>query len=138
MRANALCPSLFLALLPVSLAASEAETGTPMTGAAFEAYTQGMTLTFSSQGQVYGAEQYLPGRRVLWAFTEDVCREGRWYEENGQICFSYDYDPTPQCWVFWEDGGLNALFMGAPNGTRLKEVSKSSTPLTCAGPDVGV
>lgn len=127
-----------LILIPGLVTASEPVTGTPMTGAEFEAYTQGMTLTFSAQGQVYGAEQYLSGRRVMWAFTEDICREGHWYEENGQICFSYDYDPAPQCWVFWEDDGLNALFMGAPNGTRLKEEAKSSAPLPCAGPEVGV
>ena len=112
--------------------------GTPMTGAEFEAYTTGKTLSFSSLGQPYGAEQYLPGRRVMWAFTEDICRKGIWYEDAGQICFSYDYDPTPQCWVFWRDAGLNALFMGQEDGTRLKEIAQSPSPLPCAGPEVGV
>lgn len=130
--------SLGLALLPIAAIAAEPGSGTAMTGAQFEAYTTGKTLTFSSQGQVYGAEQYLPGRRVMWAFTEDICREGIWYEQEGQICFVYDYDPTPQCWVFWQDGGLNALFMGEESGTRLKEISQSPAPLPCAGPQVGV
>lgn len=134
MRWFALC----LAVIPSALAAAETDMGTPLTGAEFEAYVTGKTLTFSSQGQVYGAEQYLPGRRVMWAFTEDICREGIWYEEPGQICFVYDYDPVPQCWVFWQDGGLNALFMGEDGGTRLTELSQTPAPLACAGPEVGV
>lgn len=129
---------LCLLLLPQALAAAEPVTGPAMTGAEFEAYTTGKTLTFSSQGQLYGAEQYLPGRRVMWAFTEDICREGAWYEADGQICFVYDYDPTPQCWIFWKDGKLNALFMGQDGGTRLTEVAQSPSPLPCAGPQVGV
>lgn len=130
MRRTALC----LALLPQLALAAE----TPLSGAEFEAYTTGKTLTFASQGQVYGAEQYLPGRRVKWAFTEDICREGIWYEDAGQICFVYDYDPIPQCWVFWQDGGLRARFVSTDSGTELHEVSQSSGPLPCAGPEVGV
>jgi hypothetical protein len=130
MRRTALC----LALLPQLAHAAE----TPLSGAEFEAYTTGKTLTFASQGQVYGAEQYLPGRRVKWAFTEDICREGTWYEDAGQICFVYDYDPTPQCWIFWQDGGLRARFVSTDSGTELHEVSQSTGPLPCAGPEVGV
>lgn len=130
MRRFALC----LALLPQLVLATE----TPMSGAEFEAYTTGKTLTFASGGQVYGAEQYLPGRRVMWAFTEDICRVGVWYEEAGQICFVYDYDPVPQCWIFWQDGGLRARFVSGESGTELYEVSQSPGPLPCAGPEVGV
>lgn len=130
MRRTILC----LALVPQLALAAE----TPLSGAEFEAYTTGRTLTFASRGQVYGAEQYLPGRRVKWAFTEDVCREGIWYEDAGQICFVYDYDPTPQCWIFWQDGGLRARFTSADSGTELQEVENSTAPLPCAGPEVGV
>ncbi len=54
----------------------------PMTAAEFEAYATGKTLTYAVGGEVYGAEQYLPGRRVLWAFKgrgmppRDVVRTG--------------------------------------------------------------
>lgn len=130
MRRTALC----LALLPHLAHAGEA----PLSAAEFEAYTTGKTLTFASEGEIYGAEQYLPGRRVRWAFTEDVCREGIWYEDAGQICFVYDYDPTPQCWIFWQDGGLRARFVSTESGTLLHEQSQSSSPLACAGPEVGV
>ena len=124
------------ALMAMALPAMAADA--PMTGAAFEAYVTGHTLTFSSQGQVYGAEQYLPGRRVKWAFTEDICRDGVWYEEAGQICFVYDYDPVPQCWLFWNEGGLSARFMGEESGTELREISRTTGPLPCSGPEVGV
>ena len=124
-----------LALMPQMLLAAE----TPLTGAEFGAYATGKTLTFSQGGSVYGAEQYLPGNRVLWAFEGDICREGLWYEEAGLICFVYDYDPTPQCWTFWkDDNGLNARFSGDAAGTELSEVAQSDKPLQCAGPDVGV
>ncbi len=111
----------------------------PMSGAEFDAYATGKTLTFSQGGQIYGAEQYLPGNRVLWAFKGDECREGRWYEDAGQICFVYEDDATPQCWTFWRDtGGLQARFEGDGPASELSEVAQSPDPLICAGPDVGV
>ena len=131
MRAFVLC----LLLVPTVLIAAE----NPMSAAEFDAYATGKTLTFSQGGMVYGAEQYLPGRRVLWAFQGDECREGRWYEEAGLICFVYEHDPDPQCWTFWQgDNGLNARFAGDEPGSELSEVDQSPEPLLCAGPDVGV
>lgn len=126
---------LSLVLVPQMLSAAEI----PMTAEEFGAYATGKTLTFSQGGQVYGAEQYLPGNRVLWAFEGDTCREGKWYEDAGMICFVYDYDATPQCWTFWQgENGLNARFNGDAPGAELSEVAKSPEPLQCAGPDVGV
>lgn len=111
----------------------------PMTGAEFDAYSRGKTLTYAVGGTVYGAEQYLPGRRVVWAFSQQECRDGVWYEEDGQICFVYEHDPTPQCWQFFLDhGGLRARFMADPPGADLIEVDQGTEPLICAGPDVGV
>jgi len=124
-----------LILCPTVLAAAE----NPMSAAEFEAYATGKTLTYSQFGQVYGAEQYLPGQCVLWAFKDDECREGRWYEQAGQICFVYEHDATPQCWTFWQDeAGLNARFEGDGPSSQLSEVAQSTEPLLCAGPDVGV
>jgi hypothetical protein len=62
-----------------------------MSAAEFEDYTTGQTLTFSFMGVPYGVEQYLPGRRVIWAFIGEDCHEGRWYEDAGNICFVYDH-----------------------------------------------
>ncbi|MFN3724338.1 MAG: hypothetical protein ACK4VZ_14965 [Paracoccaceae bacterium] len=129
--------ALCLMLAPAMICA--AEPPVPMTGAEFETYTTGKTLTFSQRGAVYGAEQYLPGRKVRWAFKDDICREGVWYEEAGLICFAYAYDPTPQCWNFWrQDGRLTGLYIGDGSGSELSEVAQSPDPLACAGPDVGV
>lgn len=112
---------------------------TPLTGAEFEAYATGKTLSYAQNGVVWGSEQYLSDRRVIWAFTEDECQYGQWYEEQGNICFLYDNDLQPQCWRFFrEASGLRAIFMGADGGTSLSEVGQSTTPLNCPGPDVGV
>ncbi|MFN3955496.1 MAG: hypothetical protein ACK4LQ_13670 [Pararhodobacter sp.] len=111
-----------------------------MSGEAFERYTTGRTLSFSFNGVPYGIEQYLPGRRVLWAFVGDTCQEGIWYERESMICFLYDYSPDEQCWSFYRsESGLRAVFEG-PDGpsTELYEVERSSQPLTCEGPGVGV
>ncbi len=110
-----------------------------MTGAEFDAYTTGKTLTYSQGGAQFGIEQYLAGRKVRWAFTNEECREGFWYEEAGQICFVYEDPDDPQCWSFFRGAdGLKARFMNDPAGTELSEVQQSKAPMSCAGPDVGV
>lgn len=80
-----------VAAVALSFAASAAAMAeTPMDGAAFERYTEGRTLSFNAGGVPYGIEQYLPGRRVLWAFVGQECQEGVWYERGDMICFAYD------------------------------------------------
>ena len=127
--------TLVLGLAAGAAMAAEA----PLDGAAFEARTTGQTLAFESGGQAYGYEQYLPGRRVIWAFDGGECREGRWFEPDpGRICFVYDYDPEPQCWAFFDRAGrLVAQFEGAEPGAELIETERSAAPLNCPGPDVG-
>lgn len=125
------------ALLPATTLTAAEER---LTGEAFERHTTGRTLSFSFNGVPYGIEQYLPGRRVLWAFVGDTCQEGIWYEREGMICFIYDHNPDEQCWSFYRsDSGLRAVFEG-PDGpsTELYEVERSNQPLTCEGPGVGV
>ncbi|MCC5971833.1 MAG: hypothetical protein JJU15_17980 [Pararhodobacter sp.] len=122
-------------LIALPLAAEER-----MDGDSFEAYTTGRTLSFSIEGVPYGVEQYLPGRRVLWAFLGEDCQEGTWYERDSMICFVYDANPAEQCWSFYRsETGLRAVFEGPDGpGTELYEVEQSSRPLTCEGPGVGV
>lgn len=121
------------------LLGTAAHAQTTMTGAEFEAYATGKTLTYASNGQVYGVEQYLPNRRVRWAFIDDTCRIGHWYEDAGEICFVYEHDATPQCWTFELQGGkLMARFVSDLPATELKEVEQTTSPLACTGPDVGV
>jgi len=110
-----------------------------MSAAEFERYSTGKTLFYATRGQPYGAEQYLSGRRVIWTFLDGECREGVWYETNGQICFRYEGDPDdPQCWSFYRaTAGLMARFENDPEETELVEVHQSREPLICTGPDVG-
>ncbi len=125
---------LVAAALPGTAAAT-------MSAAEFEAYVTGRTLTYTDRGVVYGIEEYLPGRRVRWAYVGDECRDGYWYEAvGGEICFVYENAPTsPQCWRFTERAGrLSAVFTGAEDGRELYEAEKTDEPMVCLGPDVGV
>jgi hypothetical protein len=111
----------------------------PITAEAFEALSVGRTLTYSLGGKVYGTEQYLPGRKVLWAFEGEECRTGEWYEDEGRICFVYEAGSDPQCWTYFRDaGGLKAQFAGDPPGAEAASVAEIPGPLDCPGPQVGV
>ncbi len=128
-----LCLALLLCATPVL-----AET--PMSAAEFDAYATGKTLFFGSRGQAYGAEEYLPDRRVRWSFLDGKCKDGYWYEaQDNLICFVYEDNPDPQCWSFQRSpGGLRARFENNPEATELYEVEQSKKPMLCLGPDVGV
>lgn len=116
-----------------------AESPQSLSAPEFEAATVGRTLYYNSGGTGYGAEQYLPGRKVIWAFLGDDCRAGEWYEEDGHICFIYEDTPEPQCWTFWQsEAGLMARFRDDPFGLPLIAVQQSPEPMACLGPDVGV
>lgn len=110
-----------------------------MTAEEFDAYTRGKTLFYTSNGETYGAERYLENRRVEWSFLDGECKPGQWYEDNGQICFTYDDTPAPQCWSF-EVGaqGLIARFENNPTTTELYEAADSDQDMLCLGPKVGV
>lgn len=113
---------------------------TPLNADEFEAHVEGRTLTFHFEGQPYGVEQYLPQRRVLWAFIGDECQEGVWYQRQDMICFAYDVNPDEQCWHFYRTPtGLRGVFVGADGpGTELYEVMNSTASLSCKAPGVGV
>ena len=126
--------SALLVLAPLPLLAQ-----TPLTAAEFEARVTGKTLTYSSGGEAYGVEEYFEGRRVRWSFLDGECQDGRWYVSGEQICFIYEDIPDPQCWQFYSTGGrLIARFENDPVQTELYETSRSSDPLVCLGPKIGV
>lgn len=110
-----------------------------MTAAEFDAYTRGKTLFYNSNGETYGAERYLEDRRVEWSFLDGACKPGQWFEDAGQICFTYDDNPTPQCWTFEKSPqGLIARFENEPETTDLYEAQDTDQDLVCLGPKVGV
>lgn len=110
-----------------------------MSAQEFDDYTRGKTLFYQSGGQTYGAERYLSDRRVEWSFLDGECKTGQWYEDDGQICFTYDDRPDPQCWTFEQGGGgLIARFENDPGTTELYEAQDSDEEMLCLGPKVGV
>jgi len=112
---------------------------TPMTAEEFEAYTEGRTLYYASNGISYGIEEYHPGRTVSWSFLNDECKEGFWYPKGEQICFEYTDGTGPQCWTFFlTSSGLTARFAGDPPGSELYETRASDEPLKCPAPNLGV
>ncbi|PZR00281.1 MAG: hypothetical protein DI533_06770 [Cereibacter sphaeroides] len=128
-----LLPLILMLALPANAADA------PMSVSEFEAFSTGKTLTYALGGEIYGAEQYLPGRKVVWAFKGEECRRGWWFEKGNEVCFIYEQDGEPQCWTFMKGAsGLRAHFAGDPDGAELAAVSESNQPLTCAGPDLGV
>ena len=136
-------------LIAALLLASPALAETPMTGAEFEAFVTGKTLTFAIGSEPYGVEYYAPDRRVIWSFAGGECVNGEWYDEatdtgtntgtnsgtnsGTNICFVYENNPDPQCWQIFEVGGkLRADFMNRPGTTVLYEAYEAE-PLVCGG-----
>jgi hypothetical protein len=113
----------FLACIALPVSAQE-----PMTGAEFEAYVTGQTLTYSDGGVTYWIEEYLSNRRVRWSYLNDECQDGYWYEAGSEICFVYEHNPSEaQCWTFSKNNGrLSAKFMGADDGRELYEAQRST------------
>lgn len=125
-------------LIPLCLLANTLS-AQAMNADAFDRYTRGKTLFYGADGQAYGVERYLEGRRVIWSFLDGKCRDGIWYEQNGQICFVYEDNKTPQCWTFSQGpSGLIAKFENDPLGTELYEAQDLGDDMLCYGPDVGV
>ena len=126
-------------LVLVFLLAASPSFAEPMTGDEFEAYVTGKTLDFSTDGEVYGREEYLPNRRVRWAFAGDKCMNGFWYERAPrEICFIYDDSIDEHCWYYRATpDGMMADFLNEPGGPAV-HADESDTGLFCPGPDVGV
>jgi hypothetical protein len=121
------------------LIAAPAAAQSPMSADEFEAFVTGKTLDFSNSTGVFGTEEYLPGRRVRWAFTDDICKFGYWYEADAMICFAYDGYPDQHCWTVWVDGDhLAARPAEDSPDTAPRSITEATKPLTCLGPDVGV
>lgn len=110
-----------------------------MSAEAFDAYTRGKTLYYGAEGEPYGAERYLNGRRVVWTFLDGQCKDGIWYETDGQICFLYEDNLNPQCWTFRQGPkGLIAQFENDPEAQELYEAQDLGEEMLCQGPDAGV
>ena len=120
-------------LLLVLTLASPAMAQDGMTGAEFDAYVTGRTITFRTDlNPSYGIERYLPGRRVMWSTFDGICQYGVWFESKGDICFRYEHDPEHKCWTIYDEpGGLRGVFTTRPNTTVIYEIPDREDPLIC-------
>lgn len=127
------------AALIAACLASPALADAPITAETFEAHVTGKTLTYQQFDSLFGIEEYLPDRKVRWSTAPNECLYGSWYPQGENICFVYEYDPTPACWTFWlKDGALVALSTSGLPGEELHEAGASARGLPCPGPDLGV
>ena len=112
---------------------------TPMSPEEFDRWSTGKTLDYSVDGQVWGSEAYLPGRRVRDADTGGPCRDGTWHAEGAAVCFVYPAFDGTHCWLYWRDG--DAVFakplQSAPEDAP-QRVTPAAASLDCPAPDVGV
>lgn len=129
-----------LALALILLAASAASAADVVTPEAFRSLSEGRTLYFKLDGEPYGAEQFFSDRRSLWRFSDGSCEAGRWEARDAEICFVYESDPTPICWLFREEGAGFAAHLvedGAETGFNLDLDRVAPEPLPCPGPRIG-
>ena len=127
---------LIPALLAIVLA-TPAMAETPMSGEEFDAYVTGKSLLFRTmQNPTYGVERYLPDQRVVWSPRPGLCVEGEWYQRDDQICFTYDNDPGPECWLIYDTGaGLRADLQTGTGALTVFEVDQLTQPI-CPGIDL--
>ena len=120
-----------IALLALTLPLTALAERRPVTGAEFDALTQGKIMDTYDGGTIYGVERFLPGNRSIW---EDArgCMYGKWQQVGDQICFSYEDDPmNPDCWTYFDEGdGLSAHYRGDPANAPIY-LRPSTTPMTC-------
>lgn len=127
------------ATLALCLLATTATADPLLTAEEFDALTLGRTMTWAEYGQIYGVEQYLPGRRVRWTELGDDCKLGHWYADGPAICFLYEDNPTPACWEISLSGnGMRALDTEDPPGSEPVVIEDTSEVMPCFGPEVGV
>lgn len=101
-----------------------------LTGPEFEAFVTGKSFSHSEAGSRYGAEEYLPGHRVIWQ-DGTGCTKGHWQIEAGLICFTYEGEATRWCWSYHREGtGLVARLMGEPGASQVS-LQPLTAPLNC-------
>ena len=127
-------------ILLVAAAPALAETppAIPLTADEFDALTLGRTMSWAEFGAIYGIEEYLPDRRVRWSAVGKDCTLGHWYAEGPAICFQYENDLEPDCWIIVRSAtGLVANYTTNPPETEPVAVEDTSETPACLVPEVG-
>jgi hypothetical protein len=105
-----------------------------MTAAEFDDFATGRTLTYQRPNEIFGTEEYLPGRKIRWSDGSPGCYAGVWYpRKDGAICFLYQGVPDPACWSFVRDGDTVRADFADDADSQFYDVVLSEHPLPCSG-----
>lgn len=114
-----------------------------MTPTEFAAYIGMDTLTYGYSSGDRGTADYGPDRTLRWAFAGGSCFNGSWFPRDDEICFAFEDGRLSACWLFYMRAeGLQGIATFRASGDtaplEIFEVARTTAPLACAGPDVGV
>lgn len=109
--------------------------------AEFQAISEGKTLHFTRDGLTFGSEQFYKNRTSTWQYPNGECTSGQWYADGDAVCFVYEHEPFPQCWLMTRRDDtifarLSHLPDGDPSEIRLSHIDDE--PVPCPAPDLGV
>ena len=126
-RAGWLLAGALAAVLPADARAQVLD------AAGLEALAGQGTLHFRGPDGAYGAEQFLSGRRSLWRFAgSPTCQSGHWFQRGAAICFLYEGESAPSCWILEKIGaGVIARSAGGGPDTSLSLERVDPAPLPC-------
>lgn len=125
------------------LCALPASAEVPLSGTDFAAHVGTDTITYDYSTGTRGTAEYGPNNTLRWAFRDGPCLEAQWFARNDEICFAYADGRLSACWQFFLDGNslrgtATELGSGSTEPLEIREAGRSSAPLDCPGPDVGV
>ncbi len=107
----------------------------------FQGMSEGKTLYFTQDGQSFGAEQFYRNRTSTWQHSNGTCTVGKWYADGDALCFVYDTNPIPQCWLMYRrEGNIYARLRDLPSGdpSEIRLSHTDTEPVPCPAPDLGV
>lgn len=125
------------ALLLTIPVVGQAKDEVPVTPDEFETIATGRVLEYHVTGssRLVGYEAYMPGRKVVFRYSDGSCISGEWYPKRGEICFVYDDEPTPNCIRYVHRGKTLAAHDPRQDGTTDHFDIKlhKGTQLECSG-----
>ena len=97
---------------------------------AWRALTEGKTLYYYKDGELYGREYFGPGDRVVFRFPNGACTEGAWAYAEEKFCFAYA--GQLHCFSHWmRDGEIVVRSIDDPEEEQTVEKIADNEPLTC-------
>ncbi len=134
---------LALTLAAPTLAALPAHAEALLTGEAFQAYIARDTITYGYSTGAEGTADYGPDRTLRWAFKGQPCIDGIWFPRGDEICFAFEDGALSACWhlTLGPDGlqgTATELASGSHDPLAIFETGRSTDPLSCPAPLVGV